>query len=217
MPRRDDRRRRTRNALVEAARGLFAERGVAATTIAAITERAGLGFGTFYLYFHNKEAILRDVLRDGIAALHRETASSLGSGAGLLAEGSSILRTVLRYAYQNRDLFRILLGSQPLDILLEAQALFRQHLAAGLAELIGPRAGELTARFVIGVVNQAIIWWFDHDEPNPEEMARRVEQFLRHGLGGVAEASAPAPGSDTPSIHPSSPTTPPSAPGCPEY
>ncbi|MCL6647232.1 MAG: TetR/AcrR family transcriptional regulator, partial [Chloroflexi bacterium] len=194
MPRHADRRQRTRSALLEAARVLFAERGVAATTIAAITERAGLGFGTFYLYFRDKEAILRDVLREGIAALHREAAPNLGSGPAILAEGSSILRNVLRYAYQNRDLFRILLGSQTLDILLEAQALFRQHLAAGLAELLGPKEGELTARFVIGVVNQAIIWWFDHDEPDPEEMVRQVEQFLRHGLGGVAEASAPAPG-----------------------
>ena len=38
------------------------ERGFEATTIAEIAEAADLGFGTFYRYFPDKEAVLEAVL-----------------------------------------------------------------------------------------------------------------------------------------------------------
>jgi AcrR family transcriptional regulator len=44
---------------------LFAQVGFEATTIAAIAESADLGFGTFYRYFPDKEAILDAVLDIG--------------------------------------------------------------------------------------------------------------------------------------------------------
>ncbi|MEX2247247.1 MAG: TetR/AcrR family transcriptional regulator [Dehalococcoidia bacterium] len=59
------RRERNRDALVGAARTLFARDGFESTTIAGIAEAADLGFGTFYLYFRDKAEILRAVLDEG--------------------------------------------------------------------------------------------------------------------------------------------------------
>ncbi len=56
---------RNRDALVVAARRLFARDGFEATTVAYIAEAADLGFGTFYRYFPDKEAVLEAVLEDG--------------------------------------------------------------------------------------------------------------------------------------------------------
>lgn len=50
-----------KEALFEAAYGLFTQQGVAGTSISDITTRAGIAKGTFYLYFQNKED-LRDQL-----------------------------------------------------------------------------------------------------------------------------------------------------------
>lgn len=44
--------------LLQAGKELFAEKGVKNTTIKDITERCDVGYGTFYLYFSNKEALL---------------------------------------------------------------------------------------------------------------------------------------------------------------
>lgn len=55
-------RARNRDALIASARRLFARQGFEATTIAGIAEAADLGFGTFYRYFPDKEAILDAVL-----------------------------------------------------------------------------------------------------------------------------------------------------------
>ncbi len=61
-------RARNREALIVAARRLFVDDGFEATTIAHIAEAADLGFGTFYRYFSDKEAILDAVIESGRAA-----------------------------------------------------------------------------------------------------------------------------------------------------
>lgn len=53
---------RTRARLLEAAYELMSEQGVDETTIQQITTRADVGFGTFYSYFENKDAIAEQVL-----------------------------------------------------------------------------------------------------------------------------------------------------------
>lgn len=65
-PRRDRRKARTRQALIDAARRIMAERGVTEVSIQEITEAADVGFGSFYNYFPDKtqlfEAALKQVL-----------------------------------------------------------------------------------------------------------------------------------------------------------
>ncbi|MGO8946219.1 MAG: TetR/AcrR family transcriptional regulator [Ktedonobacterales bacterium] len=50
-----------REAIIEAARTLFAKQGYEETTIAEIARAAGVGVGTVYLYFQNKRQILVEV------------------------------------------------------------------------------------------------------------------------------------------------------------
>jgi AcrR family transcriptional regulator len=59
---RQARTRRTRAAVVEAARALFVERGYAATTIEAISERSDTPQATVYRLFSSKLGILKAVL-----------------------------------------------------------------------------------------------------------------------------------------------------------
>jgi AcrR family transcriptional regulator len=47
-----------RDAILDAALGLFAERGFHGTAVPLIAERAGVGAGTVYRYFASKEAIV---------------------------------------------------------------------------------------------------------------------------------------------------------------
>jgi AcrR family transcriptional regulator len=63
--------RRTRAALVEAAKRVFAETPFADTRIADITAEAGVANGTFYTYFDSKEEIFREVAADVLDAMLR--------------------------------------------------------------------------------------------------------------------------------------------------
>ena len=47
----------TRRRLLEAAELVFADQGYHEASIVKITERAGIGLGTFYLYFDSKQSI----------------------------------------------------------------------------------------------------------------------------------------------------------------
>ncbi len=52
-----------RNRLLDAAYSLFTEKGVSSTTIAEICAEASIAKGTFYLYFTDKEDILRTLTK----------------------------------------------------------------------------------------------------------------------------------------------------------
>jgi AcrR family transcriptional regulator len=56
------RRQRTRANLLRAAYHLMSKNGVDATAIQEITDRADVGFGTFYNYFTSKDALATEVL-----------------------------------------------------------------------------------------------------------------------------------------------------------
>jgi len=65
--RRARKRTENREKLMGAARSLFADQGVDATTIQQITDRADLGFGTFYNHFEDKDQLVDEVLAHMVA------------------------------------------------------------------------------------------------------------------------------------------------------
>jgi AcrR family transcriptional regulator len=72
---RDRKKQRTREQIIEAAMGLFAERGYHATTIADIATAADVAPRTFFSYFPSKEAVVfHNVDRDlgGLASALRD-------------------------------------------------------------------------------------------------------------------------------------------------
>ena len=78
---------KTRAALVAAAQAEYAEQGYTRTTAKSIAKRAGVSTGSFYQYFTDKDAVLRElaqqratVLFNGIIAQMGEELPSPGSG-----------------------------------------------------------------------------------------------------------------------------------------
>ena len=59
----------TRQALLDAAREMFAEKGLDLTTIDDITHRADVGKGTFYYHFKSKGRLIQELIRDMLTNL----------------------------------------------------------------------------------------------------------------------------------------------------
>lgn len=59
----------TRARILDATRALLGEVGYEGTTLKAITDRAGVGAGSFYNLFETKEAAILTVIREAIAAV----------------------------------------------------------------------------------------------------------------------------------------------------
>jgi AcrR family transcriptional regulator len=65
--RRTEAARRTRRAIVDAARELFLELGYPGTTLATVAGRAGVSVQTVYFQFGNKRAVLKEVVDQTVA------------------------------------------------------------------------------------------------------------------------------------------------------
>jgi AcrR family transcriptional regulator len=92
---------RTREGVVEAAHREFSERGYAPTTAKSIAARAGVAVGTFYHYFPDKDAVLREIAAARVDALEQRMTSNapdvrLEPGDDRAANGLSELRRRIR-------------------------------------------------------------------------------------------------------------------------
>jgi AcrR family transcriptional regulator len=90
-PARWRRRKEARPAeILEAALGVFADKGFAATRMTDIAERARVSKGTIYLYFESKESVFRALVREMLVPRLNEAAEIVrahdGPAAPLLAQ-----------------------------------------------------------------------------------------------------------------------------------
>lgn len=77
----------TRRRLLEAAEAVFAEQGYHEASIVKITERAGIGLGTFYLYFDSKQTIFEALVIDlNRRVRHSMSEAMTGASSRLEAE-----------------------------------------------------------------------------------------------------------------------------------
>jgi len=130
------RKARTRAALLAAARRLFGEAGVDATTVAEIAEEADIAIGSFYNYFHTKEDLLAELLRETLA---EQLALMELRRAGItdLAEAISVAhRHFVRLTSEQPEwawlLVRLDVPHRVIDTVLAAPAM--RDLQAGIAQ-----------------------------------------------------------------------------------
>lgn len=73
----------TRDRILDATRRLLGQSGMDGVTLKAITDRAGVGAGSFYNLFDSKESVVLEVVREAIDAVDPDPA---GAGTDTLPE-----------------------------------------------------------------------------------------------------------------------------------
>jgi AcrR family transcriptional regulator len=198
--RRERRRTETEQRLFESAMRLFAERGIANTTIEAITEAADVGKGTFFNYFPSKEHL---ILAFGEKQLGKLAAASWSFQAGTRIE--QVLRPVVHRLIGEvqksqtlaRGLISTALGNDMLtQRVAEIFALERNYIAV-LMEA-GRRSGEIRsdisadelARLFQQFLFGTLMVWSVH---TPADLDVWADQVLDVFWGGIkAQAKKPA-------------------------
>ncbi len=146
---------RTRHALIEAGEREFSERGYAATTSKSIAARADVSVGTFYQYFADKDALLREIAqtrRAGVAVKLAvlEMAPPTGDRDALADQIAAHLRDV---AAAVMDLHR---GDPGLHAVLTE----RRHVDPELDRLTSGAETALVAR-----IAALLERWGHHEDP----------------------------------------------------
>ncbi len=106
-PPRTERGRRTRSRILEAAEEVFYRDGFHRASIVDITRGAGVGQGTFYLYFPSKEALFVELVRQMGHEMRRRL-KDVTSAAATRAEAERAgIRTYLEFVAEHPATYRI--------------------------------------------------------------------------------------------------------------
>lgn len=97
-----------RQEILKAALELITERGFHGAPIADIAERAGVGAGTIYRYFANKDILITELFQALHDKLHAELLAGYDVGRSLRARFFHLNTALLRYFTANPQEFRYL-------------------------------------------------------------------------------------------------------------
>ena len=90
MGKAEENKRIKKNALLSHAFSLFMNKGIPNTTISDITEHAGVGKGTFYFYFRDKDDLIEKLIAQKAAQLLTHSLTELQKKEALSVEDSFV-------------------------------------------------------------------------------------------------------------------------------
>ncbi|MEL5989900.1 TetR/AcrR family transcriptional regulator [Microbacterium phosphatis] len=171
-----------RESLVEAARELYADNGVAATTPRQVLARSGVGQGSLYHHFPSK----RDL---AVAAVTRTVDRALAAGIEDLRGPAAPRRRIVSYLERPRDAVR---GCRVGRLTSDPMVMADEDLAKAVADYFGDLIEEVAAVFAEdglppgeardrGVAAVAIIqggYVLSRATQDPEMMRSAVRGFL---------------------------------------
>ncbi|MDB5988440.1 MAG: TetR/AcrR family transcriptional regulator [Nevskia sp.] len=189
----------TRRKLLNAAETEFGAKGFHSASVSSITTQAGVGQGTFYLYFRSKEEIFANLvgeigqhLRQTIARVEIQVSDrmdierrSLEAFLGFAQEHPGLYRIVQEAQFVDEDAFRDFY-----ERLADGygQAL---HGAAARGEIL-PGDAEVRAWSLLGIghfLGMRYCLW-DGRLPEPR-VVDEVMQLIGHGIAPRAELQSP--------------------------
>jgi AcrR family transcriptional regulator len=177
----DRRVRRTQHLLAKALIALTLEKGYEAVTIRDITERADIGYATFFRHYHDKDELLKDVLDVVLTELIDLLGPAIPN-----ADTAMVGTLLFRYVQQHSEVMRVLLRSRVLlDRITEvaAQNIIKDHTEP--PESIIPL--EIAAHHIVTASIALIQWWLDHQMPYPpERMGAIYHELIMRPTGEAA-------------------------------
>ena len=182
---------RTRRKLLEAAERIFAEVGYHDASIVKITEAAGVGQGTFYLYFASKKAVFDEVVLDLNARVRHAMTEAAERGTTRAERELLGFGAFFRFTAEHPALYRIVRQAEfvsPETLVTHYERLtdgyvtgLRQAMDAGEVADGDP---EVLAWSLMGIGELVgmrwILWNGEREMPEPvfDELARIIVRAL---------------------------------------
>ena len=196
----NERKERTRTSLIAAATSTFARQGYHKTLISDIVKEAGVGQGTFYRNFENKQEVFEVIFDDFVnQAISQFADMSANLPSNLQEYKSASLNGVLklvRLVEENAQVSQLFLREgNAIDPEFEAKVsgflnrfaqlaqFYLDHaISAGFAR---PCRSDLVAQSLIGIgLRLADMWWQgEFADLNSEQIAEEIVEFAFRGFG----------------------------------
>lgn len=193
-----DRGRRTRDALLVAARTTFEQRGFTGTRMGDVATAAGVSHGTVYTWFDSKEAMLQALVDDMVDELRRALRSHHDAPTSQRIELAN--RAYLDAYQRNARLLEIAQEIATTDQhfrsqLADIRAFHVERVARDIARLQSEGAARAdldahtAAAALCGMVESFARHWFGRDEQHDELMAVATLTALWTRALGIDEES----------------------------
>ncbi len=191
----DEHKEQTRRALLDAAAGSFVKFGLAATSIGALADEAGIARTTVYEYFPNKEAVLAEVIDERLPPIVDRILDRLPDSGSLDRLAEILQRSfkmVAVYPVEATLLFRVSreLPKPERDeawsvfdrIRFEVVRLCHEGIRDGELPNMDPRSlGTIVGDHLVGGIDEISV----RGENEAEIVAESRIAFLRHGIGST--------------------------------
>ncbi len=186
METQDRRIRRTQNLLAKALIEVTLEKGYDAVTVRDITDRADVGYATFYRHYQDKDALLEDVLE---VVLNELIDLFFPDPTGMGDNIENLGNVLFCYVRDNFEIIRVLLSSRYTSEIgkrmLEGGT--RKMLERTVPQPESPVPPEIAAKHLVASTINLIEWWLeDGMRLSPEQMGEIYYELIEKPTLNVA-------------------------------
>ncbi len=170
---RETRTTRTRPALCDALLSLLEEKAFEQVTVRDLTDRAGLGYATFFRHYPDREALLNDLAARQIGELLAMALPILYT-----VDSRASTQALCAYVWEHRKIWRVLLTGGAAAILKDEFIRQAQQAASNSPSddrvpsdlrVIVPTAGTI----------EVLAWWLKQsDPPSVQRMAENLDRLV---------------------------------------
>ena len=195
--------------ILEAAVSVFGELGFAKANLCDVARRAGVSKGTVYLYFENKEALFREMVRskvvrsfaaEAVQEAERE-ASARRALVGIISSMWDSMRTpemarIVRLVHSEISNFPDLVRFYFDEVILPVRRLLRTTLERGVAQGEFRRVNPdffvraISSLLVHGAMHQRFFAETDPQALTDDQVLDGIIDFVTHGLARPDPAAA---------------------------
>jgi AcrR family transcriptional regulator len=182
----------TRTKLLEAAEQVFAELGYHDASIVKVTEAAGVGQGTFYLYFSSKKEIFDELVRDLNRRVRHAMKEASSQGTTRLESELLGFRAYFRFTTEHPGLYGIIRQAEfvsPEMLRYHYEKMsegyvegLREAMARGETAQLEPEVTAWALMAAGEMIGMRWILWGD-GKLLPEHVERELERIVRGVLG----------------------------------
>jgi AcrR family transcriptional regulator len=182
----------TRARLLAAAEKVFGQKSYFQVSIADITREAGVGNGTFYLYFASKETAFRELVQQRGHELRTVTRLATEGAADRATAERAGFAAFFDFIDQHRELYRVVRQAEFVDpeLFREYYRVFAEGYRLALQDAmdrgeIAPLNPEVLVYCLMGVGDfSGMRWVLWTDQPIGEATFDDIMAFIAFGLAG---------------------------------
>jgi AcrR family transcriptional regulator len=177
----------------------FGTHGFAATSVAAVADKAGISKPLIYNYFGSKEGLYEACLDRGGALLADEIERIARGDAVGIERGMATLAGMFALLEPQPYLWRLFFDATAPSTgpIADSIALYAERIGKladeGVTELMGLAGNtdplDISAMTAVwlGIVDSLMNWWMEHPDESAEQMMQRCLRLLAALFGGDSE------------------------------